>query len=245
MNHINTQQNIILNGCFNFRDLGGYRTYDGKTTRFNKIFRSDELHNLTTRDISHLTAVLDIKAIIDLRNPSEIRKFQMENLRAHGISYFKIPLVGDETWQNTPPNLIESYLSILQNRTSAHQIGKVVEIIAKNIHHSSLFFCVAGKDRTGIVAAVVLGLLNVTNRDIVSDYALSRGPWKSLKEKILSDPFRAQLISTLPKDFLVVRESFMTETLRILSKTHGSIHQYARSLVTNSTFLRIREALVL
>ena len=244
MNHIYAQQNINLDGCFNFRDLGGYKTYDGKSTRFNKIFRSDELHDLTTSDISHITAVLDVKTIIDLRNPSEIMGFELENLCEYGINYFNIPLVGDQTWQHMPSNPVESYVSILQDSTSARQIGKVVELIGKYSDHSSVFFCMAGKDRTGIVAAVILGLLNVTNRNIVSDYALSRDPWRSLKAKMMSDPVRSKTIGNLPKDFLMVRESFMTETLRVLSKTHGSIHKYAKSLIAHSTFLRIRESFI-
>ena len=245
MNHIDRQKNIALEGCFNFRDLGGYKTYDGNTTRFNKIFRSDELQNLTTNDISHITSVLDVKTIIDLRNPSEIKGFELENFGDHSINYFNIPLVGEKTWQNIPSNPIESYLSILEDSTSVHQMSRVLDIIARYSDHSSVFFCMAGKDRTGIFAAVILGLLNVCNRNIVNDYALSRDPWKLLKEKILCDPVKAQVINNLPKDFLAVKDFFMEETLRILSKTHGSIHQYARSLVSHSTFMDIRESLIL
>jgi hypothetical protein len=93
MNYIDARQNTILDRCCNFQDCENWNTSDGKITGANKLFRRNELHNLRTRDMSQLTTVLDVKAIMDLKNTSEIRRFKMENLPNHAINSVKTSLV--------------------------------------------------------------------------------------------------------------------------------------------------------
>ena len=67
------KRRIELEGCYNFRDLGGYPTADGRSVRWRQLFRSDALHHLTRRDVERLTGEFGIGHVVDLRSNQELR----------------------------------------------------------------------------------------------------------------------------------------------------------------------------
>lgn len=159
-------------GCANIRDLGGLRTKDGKEIRRGAVVRADGLDRLTANGWSALWDY-GIRTVIDLRNADEI---EPDN-RPVGLTTVKIPLdsVEDkEFWDhwgkglNCTPLYYRSFLDRFPQR-----VAKVITAIARAEPGGVVFHCSAGRDRTGLVALVLLTLLGVPAEDIAADHALS------------------------------------------------------------------------
>jgi protein-tyrosine phosphatase len=167
---------IVLEGTFNFRDLGGYPAADGRTIAWRRLFRSDGLSRLTTADLARLVE-LGIQTVIDLRTADERDRFSMpEGPFAPAVHHLPMldVLPSEEelvSWVDED-FLIGRYSQMLDDASGA--IGEAVKVLSAPGAVPGLFHCAAGKDRTGILAAVVLGVLGVPDDVIAQDYAESR-----------------------------------------------------------------------
>jgi protein-tyrosine phosphatase len=167
---------LPLSGCFNFRDMGGYPTVDGRHVRWRRLFRADGLARLSYADHWTLSG-LGLATVIDLRSPREIA--ERGCFEATGdVSYYHLPMTstmpGDEelaAW-NDPAFVAARYLTMLLEGADA--VSRSLQVLAELPSYPAVFHCSAGKDRTGILAAVVLGLLGVPDEIITGDYMLSR-----------------------------------------------------------------------
>jgi protein-tyrosine phosphatase len=163
---------IVLEGSLNFRDLGGYLTPDGSIVRWRQVFRSDSLDGLTAQDTLALRHELESLLAIDLRSGIEA---QGESDRAPGpISSVRIPLLDTPLGLDplfVPGVPLEDVYCTLLCRIG-DRIAGVLCVIA-DARAPVVFHCGAGRDRTGLVAAVLLGVLGVSEDDIARDYALS------------------------------------------------------------------------
>ena len=172
------ERRIGLNGPVNFRDLGGYRGRDGRTVRWGRVFRSDALL-LDDRDIEEF-AGLGIRTVYDLR--SEMERTAVPNRLPQDAApeVMVLPLVSEEPGSN-PVNrldftdgesfLEQLYLHILER--SAANFGRILTGLSREAELPAVFHCAAGKDRTGMVAAVLLSVLGVSMEDILDDYELT------------------------------------------------------------------------
>jgi protein-tyrosine phosphatase len=176
---------LALEGAFNFRDLGGIKTADGRWIRWGQIFRSDGLSKLTPADYSRLNAI-GISLVCDLRSRDERKTYPTE--WHDGSPVFMLAPVSENSKGSTdddydgtsprPDQSIEdrkaaferSYVQIAFD--SASKFGAVLRAIATS-DGPSVFHCAAGRDRTGITAAMLLHILGVPDETIVSDYLLS------------------------------------------------------------------------
>ncbi|MDL4839323.1 tyrosine-protein phosphatase [Aquibacillus rhizosphaerae] len=171
---------IKLEGSFNFRDLGGYQTEDGRRVKHGMLYRSGNLSRLTASDLE-IVNQLGIKKICDLRGADEIEKFP--DPKFEGIIWHHTPILSDEqmlgqvgdhrdfaeTLRNTKPG--ELLLSLNQNMVSFKQaFQKVFKVLLTEAHTPMLFHCMAGKDRTGGIAALLLYILGVPRQAITEDY---------------------------------------------------------------------------
>src|ERR1041384_1455200 len=86
------QRVIDLEGCLNFRDLGGYPTADGRRVRWRLVFRSDALHPLTPADVTRVRDELRIAAVVDLRSSAELRTEGRGMLAGQAIAFHHLPL---------------------------------------------------------------------------------------------------------------------------------------------------------
>lgn len=166
-------QPLPLKGTCNTRDLGGYPTQDGSRTRWGFALRSDSLHGIEEADFTYLKEY-GIKTVIDLRSEEECRRQPTRLARTSGIQYFHIPLL-DEMHSSQfsgkfPDSLGELYIRLLED--SGPQIGKVLRTIHDQ-EGALIFNCTAGKDRTGLIAMLLLDLAGVPQEEIVSDYTSS------------------------------------------------------------------------
>ncbi|MDO4200057.1 MAG: tyrosine-protein phosphatase [Clostridia bacterium] len=170
---VKKDENITLNleGTKNTRDLGGYKTIDGKTTKSKLFFRSDNTHKLTDVDIKKLKDEYNLKYVIDLRSAKEIDAYPDKLSNAEGVDYYSIQLsVGMKYLIKHNLDLGDGYIKLLDRKK---KIKSIFDLIANVNGGSLLFHCAHGKDRTGVVAALLLGLCGVSEEDIIKDYCIT------------------------------------------------------------------------
>jgi protein-tyrosine phosphatase len=171
-----TERHVALTGCFNFRDLGGYPTRDGGHLRWRRLFRADGLTRLDEDDCAALTA-LGLATVIDLRTASEVKDRGSFPVDAVEVEYHHLPLSESIPGTEEIPDWGEAdyvtarYINLLSEGRSS--IARSISLLAADGSLPAVFHCSAGKDRTGVLAAVVLGGLGVPDEVIVDDYALS------------------------------------------------------------------------
>ena len=169
------ERDLDWEGCFNVRDLGGLRTVGGRETRRGAVVRAATLDGLTAGGWSALRAH-GIRTIVDLRNDSE-RDARREPPAA-GLTTVHVPLddVADtEFWQHCWDNELDGsplyYRPFLERKPEC--CGAAVAAIARAEPGGVVFHCGAGRDRTGIVALLLLALVGVAPEEIAADYELS------------------------------------------------------------------------
>lgn len=170
---------IPLKNAFNVRDLGGYPTMDGKSMKWGVLYRSDALTALTETDWQILKE-RNVNTIIDLRSFSEADVAPVKPLE--GMEYYHFSLMPELDQMKTDPRkmsaeqIVES-MKLDYVKTLFQGIPCCVQILTTILERSErgsiLFMCSAGKDRTGIVAAVLLYLCDTVREDIIADYMVS------------------------------------------------------------------------
>lgn len=169
---------LPLEGTSNTRDIGGYVGSDNKMLKWKKVLRSDGLNRLTETDMVFLKEKYNLKKVIDLRSKTEILNQPNIDYKSKNIIYSNIPLTDDYD-PNTAKNkdlkalnekfFIDLYINILDNKQP--KLKEVIEeIVNINADESVLFHCTAGKDRTGVVAMLLLGICGVSKIDIITNY---------------------------------------------------------------------------
>lgn len=171
-----TERRVALGGPLNFRDLGGYPTADGRTVRWNQVYRSDSLHRLTDLDGTRLHE-LGLRNALDFRAHDELVDVGIGRLGQLDIRHVHLPTIDRALhvmpradW--TPPSsAADVYVTMMEHGAKAY--AAALHALAEPGALPAVFFCMAGKDRTGVFSAVLLGILGVVDADIVDDYALT------------------------------------------------------------------------
>ena len=219
---------IELEGCLNFRDLGGYPTEDGRSLRWRQLFRSDALHLLTPRDVRILREELRLGAIVDLRSSSELGSDGRGPLESEAIRFHHVPLFDgiDLSGERRTEALTLSDRYYLLAEFARDAIGRVVNTLAF-ADAPALYHCAAGKDRTGVISAVLLGLLGVRDEVIVADYALTQENLDAIVDRLMSTPGYQVMLAALPPDTLHANPETMSILLQRLRDKYGSVRAYA------------------
>ena len=169
----------------NFRDLGGYAGRDGRSVRWRRLFRSDSLHRLGGQD-QHRFAELGVQTVIDLRRPHEIARDgrvpvaacpEYHHIHPEHVDWQDIEFTEGECHARW---LADRYLDMA--RDGGAGLASAIGVIAERRAAPIVVHCVAGKDRTGVVCALTLSLLGVSDDDIAADYALSTASLVRLTE---------------------------------------------------------------
>jgi protein-tyrosine phosphatase len=220
---------VPLTGPANFRDIGGYETADGRVVRAGLVFRSDSLSYMTDDDVRHVREVLGLRTVIDLRGIGEVEKFTHGPLGSLGVTVAHIPIVDEtrrppEGWDNEVPTAIDD-LYLLMLERFGHRFAEVVARIADPEARPVVFHCAAGKDRTGLVAMLVLGVLGVPRDVVAADYALT-----DLRMPVLLERHNARAgdggLVEVGKQHYQVDEIAMRAVIDRLGERHGSIEGY-------------------
>lgn len=163
-------------GCFNFRDIGGYPSSDGRTVRWGQYFRTGRLDRMTEQDLSKVRA-LGIATQIDTRKPEEIREQGHGPLVDLGVDYHNIPVIPDGGTDQLSRLVGDTgisgkrYLGYLE--FGAESWIRMFDLFARADRLPIVLHCTAGKDRTGVSTAFLLSVLGVDRALIEADYALT------------------------------------------------------------------------
>jgi protein-tyrosine phosphatase len=239
---------IVLSRPVNFRDLGGYETADGRQVQWRRLYRSDSLSPVTAGDAQLLTGELGLLAVIDLRTGREVEREGRGGLADVALHYHHIPLVDDVEHDPDRPwdkSLHDAYVHMLGKR--AARLSEALETIAAEVaEHPTVFHCVAGKDRTGIVAALVLALLGVSDEDIVADYALTQEVMAAMIERFPRRLLKSGGGSPYPSAILRAEAETMRTTLGVLAEKYGSAAGWAEAAAVDPAVLaKLRDALLI
>lgn len=169
-------KHIPMDGPQNFRDLGGFLNQDGKMVLWNRLYRADSLAELTEKDASALR-VRKVCTIVDLRGSAE--RQAMPDRVPEGIRYIACPLMREDpsapdmaALDSFAQSLKIGYLRMVQENTDL--VAQAVRAVMDGLERGAVVFhCTAGKDRTGVLAAILLLLLGVADEDIIADYQVS------------------------------------------------------------------------
>ena len=266
--HVEPRRHLEMDGAINVRDLGGYPTSDGRTVRWKTLLRADNVGGLPAESQAALVEY-GVRTVIDLQRESELEGSPHVFAASPLVTYYHQPMVGDETpegmaassemasaWLQRmdelegPARKTATYCMRLDTRRP--QIGKTLSILATPGTLPALFHCAAGKDRAGIMAALVLGIAGVPNDTIAEDYALSSYyRWRaSLAERDVHEPyegappesFDAEAYGPYRDD---TTPEVMLGVIRYLEQRYGGIEGYVLDAgVTQEEIAALRGAVV-
>ncbi|MEP7291332.1 MAG: tyrosine-protein phosphatase [Chloroflexota bacterium] len=233
-------RHIEIEGSWNVRDLGGYPTSHGKTTRWRSLLRAGNLDKVSP---AGQAALVDygIRTIIDLRDQTEVTDFPDVFAQSTLVNYQHVPIARDG-YTAAYVTLRELYCNYFDGYQA--NIGMIIGAIAES-EPGVLFHCFAGKDRTGIVAALLLGAVGVPDEVIAEDYALTSG-----RITHLHDAWRAwaiqqkQDMSRFEHDVSSETETMLT-TLEHIHRQYGGVASYLRTCgVTEQHLSHLQELLL-
>lgn len=244
------ERTLIWDGCVNVRDLGGHPTEDGRTTRFGAVVRADSVRALSDAGWDALLAY-GVSRIVDLRLRSELA---LDPPRELDVEIVHVPLlqIDDEEWAeidaifDAQPDAAGStravYLEFLERRRP--QFAQAFAAVADAPEGTVVVHCQGGKDRTGLVVALLLRVVGVDVEAIVADYALS-GPnlsertsaWVAETDDELERE-RRRRIGSAPAEAMVA-------VLEELERRYGSVREYLDAAgVDQATVDKVRTRLV-
>lgn len=225
---------VSLDAVHNFRDLGGYPARDGQVTRWQRLYRADGLYRLNGADLE-VVRDLGLKTVIDLRSHAELELRGTFPVEAIDVAFSHLP-VFDTTWQHDEhvdktdhEFLAWAYRDMLE--VGAERFAKAIEQLASPGALPAVFHCAAGKDRTGMLAALVLGALGVSRAVVLADYGLTAGGMARMRSWAEREfPEFAERMADAPSAFLAALPDALGDVFDELVHEHGSIHAYVTSI---------------
>lgn len=233
-------------GCFNFRDIGGYPTADGRRVVWGRYFRTGRQDRMTTSDLEKIRS-MGIATQIDLRRPDEAREQGRGPLETMGATYHNIPVI-PEGGTDQLSRLVgdtgisgKRYLGYLEFGPDAWM--QMFEIFANADQHPIVLHCTAGKDRTGVSTAFLLSVLGVDRALIDADYLLTNLDVPRQLDFIENEiGFPEGMDRETMMRVAGVPESAMSDFLDGLEARWGGPLQYLRSIgITDDTMDAVRE----
>ena len=229
------EREIDLEGCLNFRDLGGYPTREGRKRAWRRVYRSDGLHHLTAGDVARLRDELRVSDLIDLRSSAELQLDGRGPLEREPMAFHHLPLFDGERPSTFGPEeqrridamkLSDRYWGLAEMAKQA--IAGVVRVIAES-EGGAVYHCAAGKDRTGVISAIVLSAVGVADELIVADYALSQQNLDAIIERLNASAGYKEMFEALPPDTLHAEPETMAELLARFDTGYGGVAGYLES----------------
>lgn len=208
----------LLETTLNTRELGGYRTRQGKMTKVHTLLRSDEQKQLSSGNIAYLSE-RQITTIIDMRTKKVTSHLPSPFANRTSFAYHNIPI---EEGSGVPESMEAVPVSYMKIAGSAN-MRQVYQCIAQ-APQGVLFHCSAGKDRSGVVSAILLLLAEVRDKDIIENYMMTKecnAKRFALARKNHPD---------MDINIIIPREEFMIWFLQLFREKYGDARNYMRSI---------------
>lgn len=235
---------ISLKGAMNVRDLGGYKTTDGKTIKSGRIIRSATLANLTKADQQKLTKTYNLKYDVDLRTPMEM-KAAPDPIMA-GVTIIKDPVfknVNTSVNQKiTNQKMERGYANFVTTKQARIAYHKLFSTLLNNKGNSAvLYHCSGGKDRTGAGTVFILSALGVKKQTIVNDYLATKGVYQKHYAQLKAAGASAKQLQTV-KGSEDVKSAYVNATYSAVKKHYGSMDNFLNKglKVTSSDIAKLR-----
>lgn len=213
---------LPIQGAYNMRDLGGYTTQENKQVKWGKLLRSGDLNELTVKDLQYLDNFplltdIDFRSLPEKENapdkyPQSLKKYIWLPIDAGDMSDIKIT----ETSQ-IPLMMKEAYRTII--RKFQNEYKTFFRILAENGRTPLLFHCSAGKDRTGIAAALILSALEVDRSVVMEDYMLSAEYIKGKYDFLIRMQPALEPLTT-------VRPEYLKAAFEVIDEEFGGIESF-------------------
>jgi len=223
---------LALGGATNFRDLGGYAGHEGRPLRWRRLFRSEHLGGLTPADHAVL-AELGITASFDFRGVDEraTEPYDVPGLAQHSLAIE--PTVAQQMHEITADGraltapVVEGLMRDLYRGLVGERAHRYAEFFAHVLRAQApvVFHCTAGKDRTGIAAALLLLALGVSRETVMQDYLLTndvfKPPWTP----------REDLAPEVVQALWGVQPGYLDAALEVIDTAHGGPQRYLRRVI--------------
>lgn len=227
----------------NFRDLGGMRTIHGRRVRLHRFIRSGQLVGLDEDTKKELVDRYQVTQVVDFRRPFEIRESPDDKI--DGVTFTNIDLLEQSATNGASlddfaslgsadqvnGHMLNVYHELVMNPAAQQGYGRFLRIVVDNTQGATLFHCFAGKDRTGLAAALVLWLLEVDDDQIFADY-LKTNQERAAANNQLLDYFRAKGFGLDSLDALeialCVKKEYLTHAQQTMIEAYGDVFTYAR-----------------
>lgn len=222
------ERHLPMQGGYNFRDLGGFRNTDGKYVRWGMIFRSDDLFHLTESDLAYLASI-PMVSVVDFRADNEVAEAP-DKLPSTATGYHLAIVPGDMSAaadyssysaEQMVEFMKEMNVMFVTNAEFIAQYRRFFAMLQDETKVPLMFHCSAGKDRTGMGAALVLSALGVDQETILSDYESSN--------RYLGSKYAAY-IDGRPNlvPLMTVDRSYLLAGLDRIKADHGSVENFLR-----------------
>lgn len=221
------ERQLPLSGGYNFRDIGGYRTSDGRYVKWGKILRSDDLSALTPGDLTYLASI-PIRSVVDFRSKQEIDmaqdKIPLKDTKYYQLSIEPGNLNDLRNFVNLKSDDVEDKMKVMNEyfvtqEDAIAQWKEFFRILQQDGDEPLVFHCSAGKDRTGMAAALTLLALGVPEQTVMDDYMLSN--------RYLTGKYK-EYIDLYPqlKSLFLVKPEFLQAGLDKMKKEYGSAEKF-------------------
>jgi protein tyrosine/serine phosphatase len=221
---------LDLEGADNVRDLGGLPVTDGGRTRYGVLLRSGTLQDLTEADVAHLIQDFGLRSVVDLRLHDEAAREGSALRAVPGVNHHPLPLwsadpVRADAVAHTGMDVVDHYVAFLEG--GCESIVAAARLFAAPGSLPAVFHCAAGKDRTGVLAAVVLDAVGVTAEAIVDEYALTEQRIEAIRARLARlETYRrmravAQARDARGRGSMSANEDTMRRFLHHLRATYG------------------------
>ncbi len=224
----------------NFRDLGGLKTRSGETVKKHRLLRSGVLQDLPMNEHEILVDAYDLKTVVDLRRDDELVKHPDDQI--DGVKNYHISIMEGDTKTTTQETLMQSidehdvhglmkglYRQLIMNPYAQKQYRAFVEVLLNQKSGAVLFHCQAGKDRTGLAAAIILTILGVSESDIMEDYLKTNASRKQANEEMAKGLRAKGKTEQEIEHFLAlmsVSADFLEAAYDEATKNYGSFNAY-------------------
>lgn len=223
---------LVLSGTYNTRDLGGIPLPRG-VTHWGIFYRSDAPLRLTQEDLS-LCRTRNITDIIDLRTPRETTAYPSAFQNHPEFSVHLCPIYGGDQIPEREDDVPKTYLAMAEK----HAVMREIFSHLANAKGACLYHCLAGKDRTGVVSALLLLLAGAYDSDILANYSISYSYLLESMREIMKQN------SAIPPCAVTARPEYMEKFLQMFREKYKDVEAYLSQIGLDSfTIERLRHKL--